>query len=139
MIKDSSTYCCEPRELTLYSSKISAGFPSPAEDDIAAKLDLNDYLIKHPAATFFVRARGDSMKNAGIHENDILIVDRSLKPTDGRIIVLAIDSQLTVKRLKKYSQKRIILCTENPNGKPIEIERDDIYIWGVVTNVIHEV
>ena len=125
-------------KLPLYLSKVSAGFPSPAEGDMAEKLDLNEYLIKHPAATFLVRANGNSMLNAGIHENDILVVDRSLTPTDGRIVVVAIDGQLTVKRLKKHRNGSITLLAENPNYKPIEIkEGNEVHIWGVVTNVIH--
>lgn len=129
-----------PLSLPLYLSKVSAGFPSPAENDIAEKLDLNDYLIKHPAATFLVRANGRSMINAGIHENDILVVDRSLPPIDGKIVIAAIDGQLTVKRLKKQSDGKTFLVAENPDYKPIELrEENDVYIWGVVTNVIHSV
>lgn len=125
-------------KLPFYLSKVSAGFPSPAEDDIAEKLDLNEYLIKHPAATFLVRASGNSMINAGIYENDILIVDRSLTPIDGKIVVVAIDGQLTVKRLKKHDHGGMTLLAENPNYKPIHIqEGNDVHIWGVVTNVIH--
>ncbi|RDI42092.1 LexA family protein [Aquicella lusitana] len=129
-----------PQQLPLYLSKVSAGFPSPAEDDIAEKLDLNEYLIKHPAATFLVRANGHSMINAGIHENDILVVDRSLTPTDGKIVIAAIDGQLTVKRLRKNSNGQILLQAENPGYKPIEIREDnEVHIWGVVTSVIHSV
>lgn len=128
------------RKLPLYLSKVSAGFPSPAENDIAEQLDLNDYLIKHPAATFLVRASGESMLNAGIHENDILIVDRSLTPIDGKVVIAAIDGQLTVKRLKKNKNGKITLLAENPHYKSIEInEENEVYIWGVVTNVIHGV
>lgn len=126
--------------LPFYTSKVSAGFPSPAEDDLAEKFDLNKYLIKHPNATFLVRANGLSMLNAGIHENDILIVDRSLTPTDGKIVIAAVDGLLTVKRLKKNQDGSIILLAENPDYKSIEIrEGNEIYIWGVVTNVIHSV
>lgn len=128
-----------PVKLPLYLSKVSAGFPSPAEDDLAEKLDLNDYLVKHPSATFLVRANGDSMVNVGIFENDILIVDRSLTPSDGKIVIVAIDGQLTVKRLQKKNGK-ILLLAENPVYPPIEIhEENEFYIWGVVTNVIHSV
>lgn len=128
-----------PQPLPLFLSKVSAGFPSPAENDLAETLDLNKHLIKHPAATFLVKANGNSMINAGIHENDILVVDRSLTPTDGKIIVVAVDGQLTVKRLKKQHGK-ITLLPENPNFSPIEIaEGSELHIWGVVTNVIHSV
>lgn len=93
-------------KLPLYSSKVSAGFPSPAEDHIADKLDLNEHLIKHPSATFLVRATGDSMINAGIHENDILIVDRSVAATHGKVVIVAIDSELTIKRLHKKKRSK---------------------------------
>ncbi len=126
-------------QIPLYSSKVSAGFPSPAEDYIAERLDLNEFLIKHPSATFLVRAIGNSMINAGIHDNDILIVDRSLPPVHGKIVIAAIDGQLTVKRLHKKDNK-CILIAENPDYPPIEIkEGQETYIWGVVTQVLHAV
>ena len=124
-------------KLPLYSYKISAGFPSPADDHLEKTLDLNSYLIKHPAATFFVRVDGDSMINAGIHDNDILIVDRSLKPSHGKIVIAVVDGQMTVKRLYKQSGK-LILMPENKNFKPIEVtENMSIEIWGVVVTAIH--
>ena len=120
-----------------YSSAVTAGFPSPADDYLESKLDLNDYLIKHPSATFFVRVVGDSMVNAGIHNNDIIIVDRSIKPKHGKIIVAALDGQMTVKRLYRRD-KKVILLPENKLFKPIEISDSmEIVIWGVATNVIH--
>jgi len=126
-------------ELPLYSCKISAGFPSPADDHIEGKLDLNTHLIKHPSATFFVKATGDSMIGAGIHEGDILVVDRSLEPRNGKIIIAAVDGSLTVKRLVKKG-KNAMLSPENSKYKPIKLtENNDIIIWGVVTNVIHKV
>lgn len=126
-------------KLPLYLSKVSAGFPSPAEDYIADSLDLNEYLIKHPAATFLVRVSGNSMINAGIHENDILIVDRSIPRTHGKVVVAAIDGQLTVKRLH-LKEGKCFLIPENPDYEPIEIrEGNETYIWGVVTNIIHAV
>ena len=129
-----------PCPLPLYLSKVSAGFPSPAEEDLADKLDLNDHLIKHPAATFLVRANGDSMLQAGIHDNDILVVDRSLPALDGKIVIVAIDGQLTVKRLQKKKGGGVTLLAENPQYKPIEIrDGNELQIWGVVTNVIHSV
>jgi len=126
-------------KLPLYSSKVQAGFPSPADDYIEQKLDLNSYLIKHPTATFFVRATGLSMINAGIYPDDILVVDRSLEPTNGKIVIAAVDGQLTVKRLKK-DKSGTYLYPENPKFKPIRIdEGNDVVIWGVVTNVLHKV
>lgn len=127
------------QKLPLYASKVPAGFPSPAEDYIADNLDLNDYLIKNPPSTFLVRATGTSMIDAGIHDNDILVVDRSIPPSHGKIVIAAIDGQLTVKRLHKENNK-FILMSENPTALPIEIaECSEVVIWGVVTNVIHAV
>tara|TARA_B100001123_G_C14860295_1_gene847734 strand:+ start:143 stop:565 length:423 start_codon:yes stop_codon:yes gene_type:complete len=123
--------------LQFYNCAVTAGFPSPADDYIENKLDLNDYLIKRPSATFFVRVTGDSMINAGIHNNDILIVDRSIKPRHGKIIVAALDGHMTVKRLYLRDQK-IILLPENKLFKAIEIlDTMDMIVWGVAIHVIH--
>lgn len=125
-------------ERPLYSTKVSAGFPSPADSDIECKLDLNNYLIKHPAATFFLRVSGDSMKNAGIQSGDILIVDKSLEPSDGKIVIAAIDGELTVKRLVKKAGT-VQLVPENSQYPIINLrDTQDLLIWGVVTHVIHE-
>ncbi len=91
-------------KLPVFLGRLPAGFPSPADDYIEGKLDLNRHLIKHPAATFFVRVTGDSMLEAGIHSGDILIVDRSLEAIDGNVIVASLDGELTVKRLFKQDQ-----------------------------------
>lgn len=123
--------------LPLYQSTISAGFPSPADDDIEDKLDLNELLIKHPSATFFLRVSGSSMINAGIHHNDILIVDRSLEPSNGKVVIASVNGELTVKRLH-CEGKKIQLVAENDAYPPINISGDaDFRIWGVVTNVVH--
>lgn len=119
------------------ASQVMAGFPSPAEDFLECGLDLNDYLIKHPAATFFVRVEGDSMVGAGIHTGDILIVDRSLEPRHNSVVIAVIDGDFTVKKLKKEKGK-IFLMPENENYSPIELSDQELIIWGVVTNVIHE-
>jgi len=125
--------------LPLYSSTVRAGFPSPADDYIDCKLDLNTHLIKHPAATFFVKASGDSMQNAGIQSGDMLIVDRSLEAIHGKIVIAAINGELTVKRLSCQSG-HVKLLAENPDYDPIDITADhDLVIWGVVTHVIHMV
>ncbi len=122
----------------LYASKISAGFPSPADDYLELNLNLNQHLIKHPAATFFVRVEGDSMIGAGIHPGDLLIVDRSLKPINNKIVIAVLNGDLTVKRLK-INDGRYILVPENKNFAPIQITQEmDFSIWGVVTSVIHE-
>lgn len=126
-------------KIPLYASSVKAGFPSPADDFIECYLDLNDYLIKHPAATFFVRASGESMINAGIHSGDVLVVDRSIEPAPGHIVIAAIDGELTVKRLSK-NKGRLQLTAENPAFAAICLGAEQaIVIWGVVTSVIHTV
>jgi len=124
-------------KLPIFLGRLPAGFPSPADDYIEGKLDLNRHLIKHPAATFFVRVSGDSMIEAGIHTGDLLVVDRSLEAVDGNVIVAALDGELTVKRLYKQG-KALRLLPANKNYHPIEIKTQQTFeIWGVVTNVIH--
>ena len=124
--------------LPLYGDKVAAGFPSPAEDAIDMHLDLNEHLIKNPASTFYVRVEGYSMLKAGIHPNDILVVDRSLEPQDGHIVIALIDGEFTVKRLKIGKNKQISLLPENDNYQPLHIKEGmDFRIWGVVSNVIH--
>ena len=126
-------------DLPLFSHRVAAGFPSPADDHLDNRLDLNEHLVKHPAATFFVRVEGLSMIGAGIHPDDILVVDRSESADDGKIVVAAVDGELTVKRLRKQ-RARVYLEPENSDFEPIEITREmNFVIWGVVTNVIHKV
>jgi DNA polymerase V len=128
---------CRGFELPLYGCKVSAGFPSPADDYVEGTLDLNEHLIQHPSATFFVRVAGDSMIEAGIFPNDILIVDRSLEAKHGKVIIAILHGELTVKRLYKKG-KRVMLLPENKAYSPITItESDELAIWGVVTSVIH--
>lgn len=125
--------------LPLFGGKVSAGFPSPADDYVEKSLDLNQFLIQKPAATFFVKAQGDSMLGAGIHHDDILIVDRSIEATPGKIVVCALNGELTVKRLAQTRQGWC-LQPENPAYPDIPIQDElDMVIWGVVTNVIHSV
>lgn len=127
-----------PLTLTLYQSRISAGFPSPADDYIEGQLDLNQYLIDRPAATFFVRVSGDSMLGAGIHPDDLLIVDRSVQAREGSIVIAVLDGELLVKRLR--CQPTLQLCSEHPAYAPITItEAQDFSVWGVVRHVIHSV
>ena len=123
--------------LPIFLGRLPAGFPSPADDYLEGKLDLNRHLIKHPAATFFVRVTGDSMIGAGIHSGDLLVVDRSLEPADKNVVVAVLDGELTVKRL--FKQNGVLrLLPENLNYQPIEITaQQTIEIWGVVTSVIH--
>ncbi|MDP2180723.1 LexA family protein [Methylicorpusculum sp.] len=129
----------KPVSLPLFSGKVSAGFPSPADDYIEKTLDLNELLIQKPAATFFVRAEGESMLGAGIHPNDILVVDRSLEPVPGRIVICALNGELVVKRLKRQTGQWL-LGSENPAYRDIVLlEELEVVIWGVVTSVIHPV
>ncbi len=123
----------------LFMTPVSAGFPSPADDYIEDKLDLNKYLVKHPAATFFVKVTGDSMIGAGIHHGDILIVDRSLDPVDKKVVIAVVEGELTVKRIRT-GNGRVALVPENDAYKPLNIKDGMSFeIWGVVTNVIHSV
>lgn len=133
LITDQSLY-----QRPLYASRVRAGFPSPADDYIEMHLDLNTHLIKHPAATFFVIASGDSMTQAGIRDGDMLIVDKSIEAVHGKIVIAAIDGELTVKRLSRQ-HGCVQLLPENDAYSPIDIsEQQDLVIWGVVTHVIHQ-
>ena len=125
------------RRCPLYQSRITAGFPSPADDYVEGQLDLNQYLIDRPAATFFVRVQGDSMIDVGIHPGDLLIVDRSRSAEDGKVIIAVLDGELTVKRLR-YQAGQLWLYPENDSYPPLRItEERDFHIWGVVRHVIH--
>lgn len=118
---------------------ISAGFPSPADDYVEQKLDLNEHLVKHPAATFFVRVEGNSMIDAGIQSGDILIVDRALAVGHGAIVIAHIQGEFTVKRVEKQGES-VYLMPANKNYKPLLLTPEmDIEIWGVVAYVIHKV
>ena len=124
--------------IPIFTSRVQAGFPSPADDHLEDTLDLNTHLIHHQEATFFVKAQGDSMIGAGIHQGDILIVDKSLFPKSGKIVIAVVDGEFTVKRLHKY-KGNITLKAENPEFEDIKIRgTDELIIWGVVTSVIHQ-
>jgi len=133
-------YACDtstPLNTPYFESGVSAGFPSPAEDHMQSKIDLNDLLIEHPSATYYVRVNGDSMLGAGIVNGDLLIVDRSIEVNNNCIVVAHIDGEFTVKRIKKNKNK-IFLQAENTNYKPIKITEDmDFEVFGVVTHAIH--
>lgn len=132
--KDTKKQC----SVLLYSSKIQAGFPSPADDYIEKPLDLNNYLISKPASTFFARVSGDSMIDACIRENDLLVVDKSIKATNGKIVVAVVDGEFTVKQLKITNRNKFYLMPANNNFRPM-LMNSESYIWGVVTSVIHKV
>lgn len=127
------------KTLTLHTVRVNAGFPSPAQDYTEPPLDLNQLLVQHPAATFFVRVDGDSMRDAGIFPGDILVVDKSLPAADGHIIIAVLEGNFTVKRF----QTRDGCCRllpDNPRYRPIEITPEmDFEVWGVVTYVLHKV
>jgi len=121
--------------LPFYLNSVQAGFPSPAEDYVDATLDLNEFLIERPSATYFVRVSGDSMINAGINSGDILIVDRSKTAHHGAIVVAQVDNDFTVKRLQ-YDNGKVNLCPENDAFKTITIADDQLVTMGVVTGVV---
>ena len=123
-----------PIRLPLFSYKVAAGFPSPADDYIAGKLSLDEHLVQHKETTFFVRAKGNSMVGAGIFDGDLLVVDKSLTPVSGDIVIAQVDGDLTVKRLIKKGDT-ITLKPENPRFKEIEFkDGQELQVWGVVTS-----
>ncbi|WP_373059964.1 LexA family protein [Zunongwangia sp. H14] len=125
--------------LPLVGCGISAGFPSPADDHLENAIDLNQELIRNKDATFFGRVKGDSMRDAGITDGDLLIIDKSLEPASGRIAVCFIDGEFTVKRIK-IEKDTVCLIPENDAYKPIRVTADNEFlIWGIVTNVIKAV
>ena len=115
---------------------IKAGFPSPAADYSDLSIDLNRELIRHPSATFYARVKGDSMKDASIEEGDLLIIDKSLEPSDGKIAVCYIDGEFTLKRIK-LKEDGVFLLPENTNFHPIKVtEENDFIIWGILIHVV---
>ena len=125
--------------LPLYLSPVQAGFPSPADDYSDEKIDLHRLVVKNDVATFFLRAAGESMVGAGIFDGDLLVVDRSVEATHNRIVIAALDGELTVKRLVRQKDK-VYLAPENPDYPKFDItNREHVFIWGVVTYVVHKV
>ncbi len=123
-------------ELPFIASGISAGFPSPALDFIDLSIDLNRHLVKHPSSTFYGRVKGDSMKDAGIHDGDLLVIDKSLEPGNDKIAVCYIDGEFTLKRIQ-LEKDCCWLLPANDKYKPIKVtEENDFLIWGIVTHVI---
>lgn len=121
-----------------FTDGVAAGFPVPATDNAEGPLDLNRLCIRHPAASYFIRARGDSMIGAGIHDGDILVVDRALQARNGDVIIASVDGEFTVKRFER-SGDRIMLVPENPAYPTLEIDRENANceFFGVVTSAIH--
>ncbi len=126
------------QSIPLVSGTVSAGFPSPAEEYIELGIDLNKYLIKNPISTFFLRVSGHSMNNAGIYNNDLLLIDRSINPNPGDIVVALLDGDFTLKRLIK-EKNNYYLKADKENYPAINLyEYVDIQIWGVAIYSIHE-
>jgi DNA polymerase V len=125
-------------ELPMITGGISAGFPSPALDFIDLTIDLNKQLIKHPSSTFYGRVKGLSMKDAGISDGDLLVIDKSLEPKNGKIAVCFIDGEFTIKRIK-LEKDCCWLMPENKDYTPIKVtEENDFLVWGIVTHVIKD-
>lgn len=120
----------------LFSHKVPAGFPSPADDYVEGRLSLDQHLVPHKDSTFFVRAKGSSMIDAGIFDGDLLVVDKSIEPVSGHIVIAVIDSELTVKRLHRQGDQ-VTLKPENPRFKDIILkEGQELQVWGVVTSTV---
>jgi DNA polymerase V len=125
--------------LPLFASRVPAGFPSPADDYVESRLDLNELLIQRREATYFLRVKGDSMQGAGIHPGDLIVVDRSINPEDGNVVVAEVDGELTIKRLR-LGAGNPELHPENPAYPVIRFkEGQELRIWGVVTSSVHTV
>lgn len=125
-----------PALLPLYTSKVEAGFPSPADDYTEGRLSLDEHLVAHRDATFFVRAKGNSMVDAGIFDGSLLVVDRSLNPSIGDIVIAVVDGEMTVKRLAQRNGQ-YVLKPENPAYPEIHLkEGQELQVWGVVTSTV---
>ncbi len=123
-------------ELPVVEQGISAGFPSPANDMLDIAIDLNKELIKNPACTFYGRVKGNSMQDVGIEDGDLLVIDKSLEPQNGKIAVCFIDGEFTVKRIK-VEKDCCWLLAENDKYPPIKItEENEFVVWGIVLHVI---
>ena len=126
----------QPALIPLFGHNVSAGFPSPADDYVEGRLSLDEHLVPHKDSTFFVRAKGNSMVGAGIFDGNLLVVDKSLTPSSGDIVIAVVDSELTVKRFIKRGEK-VILQPDNPRFKEIELkEGQELQVWGVVTSTV---
>lgn len=118
---------------------VKAGFPNPAEDAKGVALDLNELVVKHPVSTFYLRVEGDSMVGAHIAHGDIVVIDKSLEPKTGDIVVAAVDGDFTLKHLRRSGGQKAWLVAANPDYPPIALhDATDAVIWGVVTYVIHK-
>jgi DNA polymerase V len=126
-----------PLLVSLFDGCVPAGFPSPAEDYVETPLDLNEFLIQNKAATFLMRVDGDSMKDAGILDGDLLIVDRAAKPSSGSVVVVAVNGEYTVKRLRRTADG-VWLDPANAGFRPLRVATDEeLHVFGVVKHAIH--
>lgn len=126
----------EQNKILFFEGGIKAGFPSPAADFEGTKISLDELVIKNKTTTFYAKASGNSMINAGISDGDVLVIDKSLEPRDGKIAVCFIDGEFTVKRIK-MAPDCIYLVAENPTYSPIKVTLDNEFvIWGIVTHVV---
>ena len=136
-----SFYVMEDSKLSgvlVFGDAVAAGFPSPAEDYLDMDLNLHEYLVQNPAATFCVRANGDSMLDANIQSGDVMVVDRALSPANNSIVLAVLDGEFTVKRIKK-NENELYLMPANEQYQPMKITDDiDFQVWGVVTFIIHK-
>ncbi|WP_231583476.1 LexA family protein [Rufibacter radiotolerans] len=125
-------------EIPLFASYISAGFPSPADDYLEDRIELGEYLVQNPTSTFMMKVKGNSMRDANIHEGDLLVIDKSLKPRDGLPVVCFLDGEFTVKTFRKIKDK-VFLEPANPAYPRIEItEEMDMRVWGVIVWILHK-
>jgi len=123
--------------LPYFDGHVPAGFPSPAEDYLETPLDLTEFLIENKAATFLMRVEGDSMKDAGIQDGDLLVVDRSVKPVNGSVVVVAVNGEYTVKRLRR-GPDCVWLDPANRSYQPLRVSvGEDLHVFGVVKHAIH--
>jgi DNA polymerase V len=123
--------------IPFFMMPVAAGFPSPADDFMEPGLDFNQYLIRHPAATYCLRVSGESMLGAGIHNGDLLVIDKAIPPEHGKVVIASLDGRFTCKRLIK-DKGRYFLFADNETFKPIALtDGNDWEVWGVATYVIH--
>jgi DNA polymerase V len=136
-LKEVEWACGWPLILPYFEGSVPAGFPSPSEDYLETPLDLSEFLIENKAATFLMRVDGDSMRDAGILDGDLLVVDRAAKPVNGSVVVVAVNGEYTVKRLRRCSDC-VWLEPANPLYQPIRISiGEDLHVFGVVKHAIH--
>ncbi len=125
-----------PLPIPLVAGFVRTGFPSPADDYLECELDLMEHLVQQPSATYFLRAKGTSMEGAGIYNDDLLIVNRSVEPKPGHIVIMSVDGELTCKKLSTIGN-RPYLVAANPEFRPIPLQGKECQVWGVVTHNIH--